>query len=528
MASLFQKKDRHLIPNWRSFENTAILGELNGSKGIKLDSSFRPDITDLIDDWEQSQTIGVAGDILGVALVCNQEDNPTVQLIAQFVLNNSNISSKAILNAAKAVLKPKSDTIELYQDIRPATFQEINYTEIYIKINSLKKKLISNSANPISWIELARYYSMLGQNNKARRSILNAIYLSPENRFVVRSAVRFFVHTGDFEFAHDLIRKTNLVKYDPWIMATEIAVASLRNRYSRFIKHGQQIINSASFHPFNITELASSLASVEFENSRLKQSRILFQKSLTNPNDNSLAQAEWASQKDKSVILVQQEQFNLINSFEATAREYSEREMWDNAIDFSKKWFFDLPFSKMPILFGVEIAAAKMKNHELAVDIGKLGLISHPNDGQLLNNIIYSLSVSNQIELAGQYIQQLKREDLNDTDLIGIYLTATRGLYQYRKGLYEKGRELYLDAIKMARQKKNEYLISLALVNFVREEMRIGNNDISDIIPKLHQISEKWPNETVSTEALELIEQFNHIKSTITLNPLHISTSLET
>ncbi|OXG06183.1 hypothetical protein BC749_102157 [Flavobacterium araucananum] len=107
MADFFEKKDRHLIPNWRSFDNTAKLGELNGSKSIKLDSSFKPDISDLLDGWNDSQSIGIAGDILGVALVCNQSDNQTVKNISKFVLQNQEIASKAIIEAANNILKPK-------------------------------------------------------------------------------------------------------------------------------------------------------------------------------------------------------------------------------------------------------------------------------------------------------------------------------------------------------------------------------------------------------------------------------------
>ena len=36
----------------------------------------------------------------------------------------------------------------------------------------------------------------------------------PENRFVLRSIARFYVHIGDVDLAHDIIRKTNLTKYD--------------------------------------------------------------------------------------------------------------------------------------------------------------------------------------------------------------------------------------------------------------------------------------------------------------------------
>ena len=142
MANLFEKKDRHLIPNWRSFENTAKLGELNGSKSIKLDSTFRPDISDLIEDWQESQSIGVAGDILGTALVCNQENNKTIREISNFVLQNKKIASSAIINAAENVLRSKNEAIELSLDINtPDAFNDkSNLLEIYFKINNLKRK----------------------------------------------------------------------------------------------------------------------------------------------------------------------------------------------------------------------------------------------------------------------------------------------------------------------------------------------------------------------------------------------------
>ncbi len=195
MANFFEKKDRHIIPNWRSFENTAKLGELNGSKSIKLDSSFKPDISDLIDSWNDSKCIGIAGDILGVALVCNQENDKTVRDISNFVLQNKEIATKAIIDAANNVLKLKKTEIELSLDIsKPELFgDKSNLLEIHIKINNLKRKLIESPYNPIYWVELARYYSILGQDVKAERAIKNALFLAPENRFILRSIARFYV-----------------------------------------------------------------------------------------------------------------------------------------------------------------------------------------------------------------------------------------------------------------------------------------------------------------------------------------------
>src|SRR5690606_21330528 len=117
-----------------------------------------------------------------------------------------------------------------------------------------------------------------------------------------------------------------------------------------------------------------------FKNSSLKKSKKLFEKSLINPNDNSLAQAEWASQEEKNLLPINPEKFKIKNSFEAVAREMAERKEWQQSIDFSRKWFFDLPFSKMSLLFGSEVASRKLKDHNQAAEISKLGLLSHPND----------------------------------------------------------------------------------------------------------------------------------------------------
>lgn len=510
MANFFEKKDRNIIPNWRSFENTTKLGELNGSKSIKLDSSFKPDISDLLENWDEHQTIGMAGDILGVALVCNQETNPIVQEVSKFVIKNRDIATPAIIDAANNVLKPKETEIVLNLDI--SNNEQFNNRkslfEIFVKINSLKNKLRNSPYNPIYWVEIARYYSILGQDEKAKRAIKNAYYLAPENRFILRSISRFFIHIGDFEQAHDIIRKSNLTKFDPWLMATEIAIATLRERNSVFTKSGLLIVNSGSYHPFNLSELSSAIGTVELKNANVGKSKKLFEKSLLNPNDNALAQAEWASQEERNLIHLDLDKFKLVNSFEANARENFEKGMWQKSIDDSKNWFFDQPFSKMGILFGNEVASRKLKDDNQAVEIAKLGLLSHPNDAHLLNNIIYSLCIQNKIDEANQYLNDVKKEDLNSSNFSGICLTATRGLLAFRSKNFELGRKLYLESIEIANSENNAYLSSLAFINYVREEILANEQDVSEAIPRLEKISKNNIGKDIANDAKEVIELY--------------------
>lgn len=517
MAHLFEKKDRHVIPNWRSFDNTAKLGELNGSKGIELVSNFKPDISDILEDWTEAdnQTIGVAGDILGVALVSNQESNPKIIEIANFVLQNENIAPKALASAAKSILKPSTykvlhldiDSVELFQD-------PTSLIILHKKINDLKIKLRENPSNSINWIEIGRLYAIIGQSSKAQRAIKNALFLAPENRFILRNMTRFFVHLGDdgISFAHDIVRKSNLVKYDPWLLSTEISLATLRGRNSKFIKQGLQIVDSNSFHPFNVTELASSLATVEMKNSNVKKSRKLFEHSLKKPNDNSLAQAEWASQEDNTLFAINSSQMNLANSYEAIARDFAEKSNWIKAIEYSKKWFLDLPFSKGSVLFGNNIALKKLKNHEIAVEIGKLGLRSHPHDPHLLNNIIYSLCLEDKTEEAELLFQKVDKADLVSKSTHNICLLATQGLLNYRKGNPEKARELYLESMKLAKETGNDSLVSKALVNMAREEIILGEQDMTDVISKIKDISKKTTDEDLKEDIKSVIELHNKKK----------------
>ena len=49
-------------------------------------------------------------------------------------------------------------------------------------------------------------------------------------------------HFGDFDEAHNVLRKNPGTKYDPWLIASEISFSLLQNKTSNFIKPGTQLI----------------------------------------------------------------------------------------------------------------------------------------------------------------------------------------------------------------------------------------------------------------------------------------------
>jgi hypothetical protein len=246
--------------------------------------------------------------------------------------------------------------------------------------------------------------------------------------------VRFFVSIDKPEIAHDLIKSLNITKHDPWVMATEISLASKRDRYSTFTKRGLELVKNKNFHPFHLSELNSALGTVELKHS-FKKSKKLFGNSLISPNDNSYAQAEWVSHKEKGLISFDKKKGDILNNFEAEARRLSEKGLWENAIEYSKFWFLDMPFSRESILFAGQIASNNLNNHNEASYVYKAGLTAHPSDQQMLNNLIYSLCIDNKLGEAEKFI--LRYPSNNKTNLQSqICFTATKGLFNYRKKEY--------------------------------------------------------------------------------------------
>lgn len=90
-----------------------------------------------------------------------------------------------------------------------------------------------------------------------------ALRLFPFNRFVLRCASRMFIHHGDVERGHAILKACPAVKTDPWLLSAEIAAASINEKASTLIKHGQAMLELRGIGKFHLSELASAIGTVE-------------------------------------------------------------------------------------------------------------------------------------------------------------------------------------------------------------------------------------------------------------------------
>ncbi len=469
MAAIIEEKDRRVIPNWRSFGTTVLLGELNAN--TKKNNDFPVlSLDSYIKDFKENQSVPYAADLLSASLVNGLTDNNEVEKAAKFLLSHpKEITEPQKEIANKILFGPKT----VQNAIENITINQLNdcisREDFIVKIRELKNHLISFPYNPIAWVELSRCYSILGHEKKALQTMKYAVQLAPNNRFVIRCATRLFSHYGEIDIAQYVLRHCGILKTDPWLLSAEVAVNTLKGKVSNLIKRGIEIIDSNNYNPFSTTELAASIATVHLLAGDRKKSRKMFSKSLISPNDNSIAQVEWVlNSKDKNLFDKNAINIDTQHSYEAMAINNFYNNKLIDALNNTCQWFCDMPFSKRPVIMGSCIADL-LNNNKLAISFLQKGLMSNANDSQILNNIAYYYALDNNLSEATKYIERIDNKLVGDID--SVCITATKGLIQFREKNFESGRELYLRAINSTTESQNKELNYKAILNYTREEI---------------------------------------------------------
>ena len=304
-------------------------------------------------------------------------------------------------------------------------------------------------------------------NNRAERAIRIALKLDPTNRFVLRSAARFYIHQGSAEIAHQLLANADSTGNDPWLVAAEIAVASAGNQPPQFVRQGAGMLSDDSIAPMQLTELASAVATLELESGKHGAARKLFRKALIAPTENSVAQAEWASTHVRG-LTVDPDRFKVPRLFEARAWGSFTKGEWSGALLDSENWLLDQPFSSRPAMLGSYVALVVFEDHKRARMILERGLIANPSDPILLNNLAFSCASQGLVRDAEKALGQIDDGNLDGESRVVV--TATHGLVSFRKGLVEQGRAQYLKAINEATRLGLMTSRAMAAIYLAREE----------------------------------------------------------
>ena len=467
LSSFVDDKRRYVIPRWRAFSTTVGLNELDPLALISNDvvGPF-DDFSAKVARWRTVHTSSVAADLLASAVVLGKDADADVRAAADYLLIRREPNSVDRRVVARLVDAYADDQDHLAEDQQAFRRHRVHDLRLHLSVNP---------RNVVLWTDLSREYTILGQLRQAVRSIENALYLAPANRFVLRAATRLFMHMDDPGRAHDLLRRAHAVGRDPWLLAAEIVSASVAGHTSRHLKRGLALARDDAVPPYDKAELSSTIATLEMENGSNRSARKLFQTSLVKPTENSLAQVvfwqrhvNWLSGDDVSTSSQ-----GVPRSYEAKAWKYFEAGNWTEAITSCRAWLLDEPYSVRPAMLGAFLALVPIGDPLEAKSLLESALVANGNYAGLHNNYAVALAEQGRLDDAEA---ALKTAWLHETDAVvrSIYLVATNGLIAFRRGEVERGRLFYLESIEAARRHGNAGAAVLAEAYRAREEALVA------------------------------------------------------
>jgi tetratricopeptide (TPR) repeat protein len=319
--------------------------------------------------------------------------------------------------------------------------------------------------DPIAWMELALAQTIHRQTHRALRSLLVAVQLAPDNRYVLRSAARFFLHINEPERAHDLVAKSQATKSDPWLIATEISLAELAARQPRYFKLGVNFVERGGVYPRQITELAGALATLDLVGGNRRRAKAHFRKSLIAPTGNSLAQAEWATPLfGEHLADVRLE--TVPDPFEAAAfRGYADGRH-DLVVPACELWASVEPYSIRPFEFA-SASAGLTGDFAKAEQMANIGLEIRPGSGVLVNSLAFALASMNRLDEAERALGKIRIVDENS--LTPLIADANRALIMVRRGDVDRGMNEYHRVIDTFRRNGSKESEVFARIYMARE-----------------------------------------------------------
>lgn len=458
MSSLPTDRNRRLVPRWRP---STVLIRQDEAKPL-VENPHRVPVTNA--DAKAAHASWLA--------------DPSIELAAEVVINSATSGEPYLaFGPAEQILRNKDNVapalVDLAQHLRyghrpeePLAPKRTN--SIRDSIGLLRRRLREYSRDPFAWLDLALLYTRLGEDEAAKRAARTSLGLAPDNRLVVRSYTRLFLHLEEADEALRLVRRSELAPHDPWLAGLEIELSDLLGKTPRLLRRANDLLRTFEDRPNVVTELAASLGTTTALQGSLKLARAHFRRALQQPNENVVAQARWISHNVPGAIqfdgmLLQEEA-----RFEARAQHYYQAGKWEAAVSEIERWLEDESFSSRPAILGSFVAGSLLRDYSRAAQIAERGLVANPHNATLRNNLAFALARGPTPQLALKHLGGFPLGAIGEER---VFLTATRGLVEMKLGNEDEGRRLYEGAIAAADSIKSFNHSVLARLHFAVTEL---------------------------------------------------------
>jgi tetratricopeptide (TPR) repeat protein len=470
-------KDRRLLPRWRYSNDITLTPEHSGSPTHKNQFDPNPNyLASKLNDWNHSKSIATAADVLECGIVIGEFSK--IASAAEYLVKNKKRIPPKVFESARFALERqpgKQFQLDLEIESKQDEYDVKKYSELIIR--DTKKKTRFQPRNPMAWLDMSRAYAALGQEKKSIEAMENAVRVAPNHRYILRSASRLLVHFEEHEYAHKILLQNERSKFDPWLIAAEIAVALTANRSPMLVKYGKNFLDSVGLKNAHATELLSSLGTLNYYEGNNKLAKRHIQASLEHPTENVVAQASWIYEK-LGMKGVSDKALEIPKSYEARCLNNFTNQNWEHAEHEAYKWLLDEPYSTRAAENASFICLALTKNFDLGEKSARIGVQAYPDGPMLLNNLTVALAYRNRVDDAIEQFNKIEMKKIEHSNLY-VYI-ATAGLLSFRMGDIQNGRLYYEKAESIAPSDAK----SRVLAFHAREEFRLNHPEKNKIIEK--------------------------------------------
>lgn len=467
-AQAFPKK-RDIVPRWRPAARVAASGELAMPGKPAQDARIPEELEARLEAWRSGNDVIAAAELVETAIVEGREKEA------------ERAARSLVREGSEATPLVKKQAALLLERLDPGASRQSG-----IEIGPLRRHVYRYPADALSWVDLALGYVSHGEKDKAKRAMTVALQLAPADRHVLRSAARMHLHLDDPEQAHDVLRRNAATKFDPWLVAGEIALSSAAGRKPQFFKIGIDMVEDGGFQPLHVSELASAIGTVHLRDGN-RRARKLFRTSLVNPTGNSLAQAEWANPHLGGELVTSRQIDRVIDSGEARAFHAYWQGDFDGVIKICEQWMLEEPFASKPYAAGSS-AALTLGEIDLGLRLAQRGLELEPESLLFRNQLAYALIEKGEFPRAAQILRQALIKKQTD-DVPAEYLAATASMLSMRLGEIDDGIAGYRAVIATFKRQGNKNMEASAAAYLALEAARAGSTSASELIKQAEDLA---------------------------------------
>jgi tetratricopeptide (TPR) repeat protein len=451
---------RRVIPRWR--DSSAHLAEPEGlpvgAHDVGATSApvhWADTAREKLEEWKSDPSPGVTADALSLGVF------PDAQAILVPIARAVRESGADIPAAQQSLIR------KILGEPEPK-HKDLGDSKVAVRL--LRQRLRLSLENPIALVDFARHQITLGHARAAERAIRMACAIAPKDRFVLRSASRFFVHQGDAEAALRLLKGSEQVATDPWLLACDMTVASVAGRAPQNVRRARELLRSESLPPEHLTELASAVATLDLDAGRTKEARRLFHQALHRPNDNTVSQVQWAAMETGLPFDAREEWLHGKKFHELRCLRASEIGDFEGVLEHAHPWHVDEPFSSRPMVMSSHVNGLLARFQAAEAD-ARAGLTSNPEDVSLLNNLVYAYAAQDKLEEATITLRRVLQVE---KQLPSAHTLANVGCLLIRTGDFERG----VAAYRAAMDKMHSREFSARALAFLARELFVQQHPL--------------------------------------------------